>query len=350
MRRLVPPFTLAALLSGVALSACTKDSPTGVPADAVTLNAVADKFGKAEKTEKGDKSEKGGKPNAESGVLPLPTGFSPEGIAFGRGSTYYVGSISSGAIFRGDATGGTGSVFIAAQAGRQAVGLTVDSRNRLFVAGGSTGRAYVYDASTGATLATYQLSAPGSGLVNDVVVTKDAAFFTQSFRPEIYRVPIAPNGALPDASQVQTLPLTGDFVFVPGTFNANGIVATPSGKELIVVNSATGTLYVVDPETGVADAIALGGATVMGGDGLLLDGRTLYVVQGRANQVTVVTLSPGLRSGRVTRTITSTDFRFPSTVAEFGNALYVVNARFDVAPPPAPAPAVAFEVVRISKR
>ncbi len=333
-RRAARHASLAAVLAGVLLSACADISPTGTLADDTALTAAGVSGTRA----------------LESSVLPLPTGFSPEGIAFGRGGTYYVGSLSTGAIYRGDATSGTGSVFIPGQAGRQAVGLAVDARNRLFVSGGMTGQAYVYDATTGATLAVYQLTTAGMGLVNDVALTRDGAFFTQSFAPEIYRVPIAPNGTLGDASSVETLALTGDFTFVPGAINANGIVATPDGKQLILVNSATGTLYSVDPETGVADAIDLGGATVIGGDGLLLDGRTLYVVQGASNQITVVTLSPDLSAGTVTRTITSTDFRFPSTVAEFGNNLYVVNARFDVAPPPAPAPGVAFEVVRISKR
>jgi sugar lactone lactonase YvrE len=282
--------------------------------------------------------------------IALPDGFGPEGIAFGRGSTFYVGSIPTGAIFRGDAAAGTGAVLVAPQPGRQASGLEVDQRNRLFVAGGLTGQAYVYDAATGATLADYQLTAPGTGLINDVVVTRDAAYFTDSFNAVLYRVPLAPDGTLPAAGAVQVLPLTGDYVNVPGQLNGNGIAATPDGKELVLVNSTTGLLHRVDPATGVATLIDLGGARVFGGDGILLDGRDLYVVQGAPARITVIRLSPDLSSGVVTRTITSGSFRFPSTVAEFGSSLYVVNARFDAAPPPAPAPGVGFEVVRVSKR
>src|SRR4051812_30867812 len=76
---------------------------------------------------------KGGTPSFPS-VIALPTGFSPEGIAFGRGHTFYVGSIPSGAIFRGDAATGSGSVLVSAQPGRQSSGIKVDQRNRLFVA------------------------------------------------------------------------------------------------------------------------------------------------------------------------------------------------------------------------
>lgn len=331
------PFvrSCATALSVLAIAACN-DPVRAVDAsiDAATvLDASQDAKASAKATE----------------VLPLPLGFSPEGIAFGRGGTYYVGSVSSGAIYRGDARTGTGAVLVQGTTGNNAVGLWVDQRDQLFVSGGPTGRATVYDASTGALLASYQLASAG-GFVNDVIVTKDAAFFTNSFAPVIYRVPVERSGRLDDANDVATLPLTGDFTFVPGAFNANGIVATPNGKSLILVNSATGTLYLVDPETGVADAIDLGGATVVGGDGLLLDGRTLYVVQGASNQVSVVTLRSDLSTGSVTSVITSSSFRYPTTVAEFGSSLYVVNGRFDVAPPPAPAPGVEFEVVRVPKR
>jgi sugar lactone lactonase YvrE len=282
-------------------------------------------------------------------VIPLPDGFSPEGIAFGKGTTFYVGSIPTGAIYRADARTGAGDLLVQPHVDRQASGLEFDARkDRLFVAGGMTGQAYVYDATTGATLGVYQLTAPGS-LVNDVVVTGDAAYFTDSFRPVIYRLPLASNGSLPPAGAAQEIALTGDFQFLPGQFNGNGIDATPNGKELILVNSTTGKLYRVDPETGVTSEIDLGGGAVPAGDGILLDGRDLYVVQGFLNQIAVVRLSPDLSSGAIARVITDPAFRIPSTVDEFGSSLYAVNARFDVAPPPAPAPGVKFEVVRVAK-
>ena len=281
-------------------------------------------------------------------AIPLPTGFSPEGIDFGRGGTFYVGSIFSGAIFRGDAPTGTGDLVVPAHPERSAAGLKYDPRgDRLFVAGGYAGGAYVYDATSGATLAAYQLTVPGPELINDVIVAHDAAFFTNSSRAVIYRVPLGPNGSLPEAGEVQEIPLAGDFVFVPDApnGNANGIVATPNGKELIVVNTTTGALYVVDPRTGRATTIDLGNASVPGGDGLVLIGRTLYVVQGEHDQIAVVSLSADLRSGTIERVITDPALRFPSTAARFGDTLYVVNARFD-----APLwPDVDFDVVRVPR-
>ena len=282
-------------------------------------------------------------------TIALPNGWQPEGIAVGNGSTFYVGSIPTGAIYQADARTGAGALLVPAQAGRAAVGIAYDARgDRLFVAGGPTGQAYVYDATTGATLGVYQLTAPGT-LVNDVALVGDAAYFTDSFRPVLYRLPLGPGGALPSAGAVEEIPLTGDFQFVAGEINANGIAATPNGRQLIVVNSTTGALYAVDPATGEATVIDLGGGAVPAGDGILLVGRTLYVVQGPLNQLSVVRLSPDLESGVIERVITDADLAFPSTVGAFGNALYAVNARFDVAPPPTPAPGVAFQVVRLPR-
>lgn len=229
--------------------------------------------------------------------------------------------------------------------GRAAIGLTTDpAGRRLYVAGGPTGQAYLYDTETGALLAQYQLTAPGT-FVNDVVVTRDAAYFTDSFRPVIYRVPISPNGTLADASEVETIVLGGEFEFVAGAFNLNGIEATPNGKRLIVVNSSLGQLYTVDPNTGFAERIDLGGVQLRNGDGLLLLGRDLYVVQNRLNQIAVVRLSPDLESGTVVQYITDADFRVPTTIDNFGSRIYAVNARFGTPP----TPETEYEVVQVRR-
>ena len=284
------------------------------------------------------------------GVIALPTGFQPEGIAVGKGHTFFVGSIPTGAIVRGDLSTGTVSPLVPAQAGRNAIGLATDERGRIFVAGGPTGQGYVYDAQTGASLASYQLATGADPtFVNDVVVTKDAAWFTDSFRPVLYRVAIAPDGTL---GGVTTL-LLSNFPFVPGgAFNANGIDATPNGETLVVVNSTAGKVFTVDPMTGTADEIELSGGNVAFGDGILLDGKTLYVIQNQLNQVAVVALSPDLSSGAITGILTSPPtnpelLQIPTTIAEFGNRLYAVNARFNV--PPADRPTAAYTVVQLSK-
>ena len=284
-------------------------------------------------------------------VIPLPTGFSPEGIAFGRGSTFYVGSIFTSAVFRGDARTGAGSLIVSPQAGREHAGLDYHRQNDwLIVAGGTTGQAYIYDATTGAALATYQLGNPSEGptLVNDVMLTRDGAYFTDSYRPVIYRLRFAPGEALATGGTIEVIPLTGAYQHEPGSLvagNANGIAVTPDERHVIVVNTTTGKLYLVDNRTGVAGEIDLGGGSLVGGDGILLVGNTLYVVQGGFNRIAVVRLSDGFTRGVIDRVISDPAFRFPSTVAAFGSSLYVVNARFDATG----YPDVEFEVVRVGR-
>ncbi len=328
-----PAFLIAfALSTATLMSGCTSDEPT-----APHLALASSSDGEAAPI-------LGKRGNAFADVIPLPDGFQPEGIATGRGSTFYVGSLADGSIYRGDLRTGEGEILITPSEERIAVGLAYDQRNhRLFVAGQSSGEAYVYDAETGDEVATFELTAGGDQtFINDVVVTRTGAYFTNSFQPEIYRLPLTPRGDVGDA---ETLPLTGDYESVDG-FNANGIEATPNGEHLIIVNSTTGTLYRVDPETGEASEIDLGGDSVTAGDGILLDGRTLYVVRNQFNEIAVVELSPDFAAGEITGTITSDDFDVPTTVAEHGNDLYAVNARFGISDPGD----AEYNVVRVSKR
>jgi hypothetical protein len=275
-------------------------------------------------------------------VIDLPNGWLPEGVATGRGPVIYSGSRATGSIYAADLRTGEGRIIVS-QTERVAVGLAFDDRTGyLCVAGGATGQAYVYDTRTGAEVASYQLTTAQSVFINDVIVTRDAAYFTNSAAPEIYRVPLDRNGEPGDTAQ--TIPLSGDWQQVAG-FNANGIEATPNGTWLIIVNSTTGLLYRVDPATGVATEIDLGGATVTAGDGLLLQGKTLYVVLNRFNQIAVVRLDNDLTAGEVTGTITDPDFDVPTTVARFGSSLYAVNGRFTTPP----TPQTEYQIVRVSR-
>jgi sugar lactone lactonase YvrE len=276
-------------------------------------------------------------------IIPLPDGHRPEGIATGRGTSFYAGSLGNGSIYAGDLRTGAGAILVPGQEGRVAVGLDVDLRsNLLFVAGGPTGMAFVYDAKSGEDAAQYGL-AGANNFVNDVIVTRDAAYFTNSFAPEFYRIPLGPRGELPAAADVETIALGGDFDFVPGGFNANGIEATANGKWLVIVNSTNGMLYRVDPHTGEALEIDLAGASVPAGDGILLEGKTLYVVQNSFNQIAVVKLNDDLSAGMVVDTITNDAFDVPTTLAGFGNALYAVNARFSTPP----AADTEYDIVRV---
>lgn len=290
--------------------------------------------------------------NAQSNSFPkiiaLPDGYQPEGVVVGNGPVIYAGSLADGSVYQANLRTGEGAILVPPQNGMTiAVGLSFDSRsNYLFVAGGPFGNASVYDAATGELVQRYALSA-GFTFINDVIVTREAAYFTDSFAAVLYRVPLGPAGQL--AGAVETIPLGGDFVLdLSGPFpiNTNGIEATPNGKYLIIVNSATRTLYRVDPQTGDAEEIDLGGAALPNGDGLLLLGKELFVVQNFLNQIAVVELSNNYARGEITRTITDANFRIPTTVADFGDRLYAVNARFDVE---APTAETEYEIVQVPR-
>jgi sugar lactone lactonase YvrE len=257
--------------------------------------------------------------------LDLPAGWQPEGIAAGRGSDLYVGSIPTGAVLRLDARTGATKVVVPGAAGRAAIGLKLDHRGRLFVAGGPTGKAFVYDARSGADRAQLQLAVPGvESFVNDVALTRRAAYFTDSRRSALYAVD-------PGLRRVRTIELPA-IPNEPGN-NLNGIVATPDGATLLAVQTNAGRLWRIDPRTGTAVQVDLGGASLTNGDGLLLKGRTLYVVQNRDDRIALVRLNAAFTAGSIVTTISSTGFDVPSTIAFQDGELYAVNARFGTTDP-----------------
>lgn len=258
----------------------------------------------------------------EPSTIELPGASGAEGIAAGEGKTFFAGDLPTGDVFRGDVRDGTAERFIDAPEGRMAIGLKADVRNDLlFVAGGPTGQAYVYDAETGADVRTYQLTTEPS-FINDVALTREGAWLTNSVLGELYFIPLE-DGVPGDA---QTLTLTGPAADTPAAFNLNGIAAAADGHTLIVAHSGNKALYTVDPATGASAAIA--GVSVPNVDGLVVEGKRLWAVQNRINQVSVIRLDGDLGSGTVESVITSPLFQVPTTAALFGNTLAVVNAQF----------------------
>jgi hypothetical protein len=259
----------------------------------------------------------------------LPGATSAEGIARGVGSTFYAGDLFLGDIYRGDLQRRTAALFVDAPAGRMAVGMAVDVRHGLlFVAGGFDGTAHVYDAKTGASVATYDFTDRPS-LINDVALTRKGAWFTDSMNAQLYFVPISPTGVL---GAQRALQLSGPAADTSGDVNNNGIQSTPNGKTLIVAHSEQGALNTVDPTTGASRTIA--GVSVPSVDGILLQGGQLFAVQNFLNQIAEVRLSPDLTSGTVEKVVTSPLFQVPTTVARFGDRLAAVNAKFDTGIPP----------------
>jgi hypothetical protein len=265
--------------------------------------------------------------------IPLPTGFLPEGITIGKGPIAYLGSRADGDIYAANLRTGKGRV-ISQGPGTSSVGLKIRG-DRLYVAGGAAGNGRVVSVRTGAVLASYSFVAPTTpdpSFVNDVVLAKRRAWFTDSLHPQLYSVSYARNAA---KAKVTTLPVTGDWVQTAGVINANGIALSPNERSLLVVQSNTGFLFRVNPKTGVARRVDLGGTLLTDGDGLLVRGRTLYAVQNQLNQIAVVHLNKSGTRGRLVDTLTSADlprkasFDVPTTVAFYKGNLYLPNARFN---------------------
>ncbi|NEA31678.1 SMP-30/gluconolactonase/LRE family protein [Streptomyces sp. SID13031] len=263
----------------------------------------------------------------------LPAGFQPEGIAIDKSGTAYFGSRLDGDIYAASLRTGEGKV-ISQGPGTASQGMKVDQRGRLFVAGAGGGNGRVIDTRSGKVLAAYTFTTSTNTFVNDVVLSKDAAWFTDSRQQVLYQVPLGRNGKLPGQAAVKTIPLSGDYVHDPVNLNANGIELTPDGRNLIIVQSATGFLFRVDPRTGVTRRIDLGATVMTNGDGLLLSKNTLYVVQNRLNKVAVLDLDRSGSKGRLVKELTSTDFDIPTTAALYGSRLYLPNARFSTPPTP----------------
>ena len=262
----------------------------------------------------------GPKPGPDT--IPLVTGSLPEGISAGPGKTFFAGARSDGAVYVGNTRNGKLRTLVRGEPGEVAVGLLYDeATKRLWVAGGTTGDVTAYDARSGRELFTVNT---GTGrFLNDVAVTPDAVYVTDSTRAELVVVP-TPGGRLPAPGTATVLPLTGDYV-QPRGFGANGIRALPDGDLLLV---SGGRLYTVTT-AGVTDQVEVTGGALTAGDGLVLSGSTLYVVNGfGGDEVVVLRLADDAGSATVTGVLTSPGLDRPTTGALVGGSLYVVNGRF----------------------
>ena len=259
--------------------------------------------------------------------IALPRGFQPEGITIGKAPYAFLGSLADGDIYAVSLKTGKGKV-VSEGPGTPSVGLKIDRRGRLYVAGGPTGTSRIVNLRSG-RVTSYTLTTKTASFINDIVLARKAAWFTNSAHPELYSLSRGGRWAKPT---VATLPLTGDWV-QPEGFGANGIEQTPDRRALLVIQSATGTLFRVNKRTGYATKVDLGGVPLTNGDGLLLHGRTLYVVQNQLNQVAVVKLNKRGTAGRVgTTPLIHPEFDIPTTVASYKGSLYLPNARFGTPP------------------
>ena len=268
-------------------------------------------------------------------LAPSTVRNNPEGVAWDpRSRSFFVGTVGTGVIYRATLLDKTLVPFItpkpalpgAALPADSAVGMKV-SGGELYVAGGQTGSIYVYAIESGRLLARFETNR--GGFLNDLVVTPNGdVYVTDSFRPTLWRVTramVKARTGIPQAISV------GDKIaYAAGQFNLNGIVARRGGRELIVVNSNSKSLFRIDLNRGKpgVEAITKIDAPELAGDGLLIDRGKLLVVVGGLPGVKVLSLSLNDSRARVVRTITDPSLQGPSTIARAKNRYLIVNADF----------------------
>jgi Cu-Zn family superoxide dismutase len=258
-------------------------------------------------------------------TLTPSTHGNPEGVASGGSGTFFVGATGDGTIYRGTLDSPTVTEFITGATGKSAVGMKV-AGNRLYVAGGATGKLVVYDLGTKQQVASFDTGA--GGFLNDLVVTEAGdVFVTDSFRPIIWHVTAAQVSA--GSGTPEQIAVGPEIAYASG-FNLNGIVARRDGRQLVVVQSNTGKLFRIDLGTSASSRRIqqIDAPVLPGGDGLLLDRGRLVVVQGSPAMLSSLKLGDGASRARLVDTRTDPTLRGPSTVARVRNLLLVVNADF----------------------
>jgi hypothetical protein len=324
------------------------------------------------------------------GTAGAPFPFNPEGITSGPGTTFYIGNTSNtvgnpygGSIWKGDYETGVLAELVPGEVNgnRGVLGVFADKFNRVWTARCGAGKSCVYDGTTGALLAKYTLiptvpvtvpptPQPPSAL-NDVVVTDTAAYFSNLVGStaagtvyNFFRIPLGPGGALPPGDPipapvpevrnpaVEEKVLTcgdapGSCETTPGVFQfrgSNGIDVLPNGN-LVIVSFSAGFLWNVDPITGVAkkivttaapSCVAPCSATIpTSGDGLIVNGQTLYIATNRAansnppGAIIALEMAPDFLSAEVIAHLNSpTDtLNGNATADQVGHYIYVIRSR-----------------------
>lgn len=266
--------------------------------------------------------------------LPASVSF-PEGIAHDTSAgVFYTGSAEDGTLVRVNAETGAAEVVAAAgglvPAGNNTfpavLGMELDDRERLWVAGGRTGSMWVVDTTAGTVIKKVTVPTVGKSLINDVTIIGNDGYFTDTAVPTLWRLS-ATGDTIGEVEPWLGLNETA-IVYGAGA-NLNGITSTPDGDTLIVVHMGRGLLFKIDVATKAVAPIDTAGADLSGADGLVLDGDTLYVVRQTASEIVTVQLADDMTRGTVTSRFTDPGLIWPATAAKRGDELIVVNTQFN---------------------
>jgi sugar lactone lactonase YvrE len=208
-----------------------------------------------------------------------------------------------------------------------ALGMKVDAMGRLWVAGGRTGRMSILDTRSGKMLKQVEVPNPSGSNINDLALVGSAGYFTDTRTPTMWR--LEAKGDQIGAPELW-LSFAGTALQYDSGNNLNGIAATPDGRTLIVVQMGKGLLFTIDIRSKAVKAVDTGGADLTGADGLVLDGRTLYVVRQMVAEIATVTPSADMTCGTVVHRFKHPQLAWPATAVKAGDRLIVVNTQFNV--------------------
>ena len=273
-----------------------------------------------------------------------PGGSKYEGIGLDeRRNLFYVSETTGGEISRGRVGDPQAAAWLDGDGkdGRfTARGIDVDTAGRVFIAGGPNSTdhpgapdLWVYSRD-GELLAALNAGATGA-VFNDVTVARDgAAYFTDSsLKPRIFRV-VERSGTW----SVELWLDASDTIQTSGPFNLNGIVGTSDGRGLIVVQS-TGALWRIDLRSKNVVPVALDGLTgadLVGGDGIVLRGKKLYVVRNFQHVLVELRMTDQFTGASFVTSVATDPARVFTTAKYAHGRLLAVDSKFDepVAAPP----------------
>jgi sugar lactone lactonase YvrE len=267
-----------------------------------------------------------------------------------RTGAFYVSETTGGEIHRGQARRADTQQWLDGDGsdGRfTARGVTVDDAGRVYVAGGPNGidhpgapDLWVY--ARDGRLLTALRTGVANAFLNDVAIGPDgAAYFTNSNAPQVFRL-----AQQRGTWSVQTwADATGTIATAP-MVNLNGIVVAPDGRSLVVAQSNLGKLWRFDLGSGAVSLIDIGDANVVTADGLVLRGRTLWVVRNRSHVLTTLHLGPNAATARLVSEQPTDPGRVFTTAKLAQGRLLLVDSKFDQTVGLPPYQVVAFDVPR----
>ncbi|WP_347157231.1 hypothetical protein [Pontibacter chitinilyticus] len=271
-------------------------------------------------------------------------GLYPEGVSHDAlNHRFLISSVSTGVVgtvsYKGDY-----KPFITDNRLISSIGLKVDeARKRVLVAGadpggtpnstpataGQTALLGIYDLATGAPLYLADLGALRPGMphfANDVALDKQGnAYVTDSYSPIIYKVDSEGHASVFFEDE--------DFATPPGAFGFNGIAYHADGF-LLVNYSAENAVYKIPLSDPANLSKVTFNAPLEAPDGLLLspNGKQLIVVNNAGGAPTGRVLSfkstDNWQSGNLTESFV-TGPEFPTTATGYGNAVFVLYAHLD---------------------